>query len=117
MLLKEEAGFSPLFKPFYWEDVDLGFRLRRHGKGESIVVATDALVLHRHSETINAAHGRRKYHFLRLNQLRFVLRWQSFFGILNPRLWWLLRGLRECLGGDPVLRDAYFKAVRGSGEV
>jgi GT2 family glycosyltransferase len=116
----------------------------RRGPITSNAVLTSTAVLHRHSQSIEPKHGSIKYRFLRLNQLRFYLRhvhwwiWHIppppfwgcspfpwWVGIMpdlklkrwRDRGWWLLRGVREAFGGDPVLRAAYFKAARGRVDV
>ena len=44
------GGLSPLLAPFYWEDVDLGWRARCAGR--AIAECGDARVLHEHARTI-----------------------------------------------------------------
>ncbi len=44
------GGFDPLFEPFYWEDVDWGWRLWRAGR--RVVYQPDSLVEHHHRGTI-----------------------------------------------------------------
>jgi GT2 family glycosyltransferase len=114
------GGFSHRYRPFYWEDVDLGFYAGhihrftwREPQGWKVGTLPGAAVLHRHSESIDKEHGARKLRFLRLNQLRFCLRWREELQLPNARMWYWLRGVREGLKGDPVLKGAYFKAASG----
>ncbi|MBN2081266.1 glycosyltransferase [bacterium] len=112
------GGFDPRFRPFYWEDVDLDFRARR--RGQRCAVVPTATVIHRHSETIDKYHGRRKLHFLRMNQLRFVMEHQKALmklGLRSQHLWWAARSVRELFGGDPLLRAAYLWASIGARQV
>jgi GT2 family glycosyltransferase len=107
------GGFDPRYAPFYWEDVDLDYRARK--QGWRCATVPRAVVIHRHSESIDRFHGSRKLHFLLLNQLRFILRHQDqLLDLSNPRLWWFLRSLRGIFGGDPALRQAYWKAAQGA---
>lgn len=118
--LRQLGGFDEQFSPFYWEDVDLGFagcHARGGGSCPAVAILPSALVLHRHSESINKVHGERKLHFLRINQLRFCCKWREQLKLPGARWWLFLRGLRECFGGDPVLRRAYFLAALGAKEV
>jgi GT2 family glycosyltransferase len=105
--LKLAGGFSPEFQPFYWEDVDLGFKLRCGGPGNPVGVVTNVAVIHRHSETISKAHGARKLRFLRQNQLRFSVKWASLLRLPAQGWWLLVRAAREVLRGDFELVAAY----------
>ena len=108
----ELKGFDPRFRPFYWEDVDLDFRARRHGWHCAVLPTT--AVIHRHSETINRFHSQRKNHFYRLNQLRFVVSHQDQLeGLSDLWFWWFARGVREMFSGDGELRQAFFRAAFG----
>ncbi|MCH7471967.1 glycosyltransferase family 2 protein [bacterium] len=112
------GGFDTRYQPFYWEDVDLDYRARREGMYCAVVPR--AAVIHRHSETIDRYHGLHKLRYLRLNQLRFVLahlRELIEAGLKAPHIWWGLRALRECFGGDAVLRRAYWRAGIGLKDV
>ncbi len=48
----EGAGFDPLFAPFYWEDVDLGWMAWRAGK--RVIYVPEAVVEHHHRGTIKS---------------------------------------------------------------
>ncbi|MCC7478352.1 glycosyltransferase [bacterium] len=113
----ELGGFDPRYRPFYWEDVDLDYKAR--ARGWHCAVVPQCCMLHRHSETIDKHHGQGKIRHLRMNQLRFVLAHrrqleQGPEALRSPRFWWLLRGLREALGGDALLRQAYLRAAGGA---
>ena len=109
-------GFDPLFQPFYWEDVDLDYRARQHSMYCAVVPS--AAVIHRHSESIDRHRPKRKLTYLRLNQLRFVLRHKHVLPELkNPHLWWAARAVKELFGGEPALRRAYWRASLGLTDV
>ena len=44
------GGFDPIFKPFYWEDIDLSYRAWR--RGYSILFDPSVVVTHHHESTI-----------------------------------------------------------------
>lgn len=46
----DSGGFDPLFEPFYWEDVDLGWSAWRAGR--RVLYAPEAVVEHHHRGTI-----------------------------------------------------------------
>ncbi len=109
----ELGGFDPRYSPFYWEDVDLGFRARR--KGWYCAVVPSAVVIHRHSESIDRYHKLKKFHYLRLNQLRFVMAHLDQLPELKaPHMWWGARALLEQLRGNRELARAYFAAGKGA---
>ena len=110
------GGFDARYRPFYWEDVGLGYAAQRHGW--QCATVPSVAVLHRHSETINRHHAARKLEYLLLNQLRFVLANQDqLTGLGNARLWWLLRSLRQAFSGSRELREAYMHAALGNEDV
>ncbi|MCB1217973.1 glycosyltransferase family 2 protein [bacterium] len=113
---EELGGFDPRYRPFYWEDVALGYDARRRGWG--VATVPQCYVLHRHSETINRHSGLTKSRHLLLNQLRFVLaNRDQLHGLRGARFWWMLRGLRLQFGGDRELREAYMHAAMGRDDV
>ena len=108
----ELGGFDTRYRPFYWEDVGLGYSALR--KAWKTVTVPTELALHRHSETIDKFHSQKKYGYLLINQLRFVLEnSDQLTNMTMPRFWWLLRGIREAFGGSQELRKAYFNASLG----
>lgn len=48
-----------LYSPFYWEDVDLGYRAQK--RGYRILWEPDSLVIHKHESVINNDNFRKKY--------------------------------------------------------
>jgi len=106
------GAFDPRYRPFYWEDVALGFAAARHSW--KCVTVLQALVIHRHSESISAKVGERKLRYLVLNQLRFVHQYRRDLrrlGLRKERLWWLARGLRAFVQGDLQMGWEYLKAA------
>lgn len=70
---KELKGMdSELFDPFYWEDVDLGFRARK--RGYKILWVPEAQVVHAHESVINPSNFRKRYLNLikERNELLFI---------------------------------------------
>lgn len=59
----ELGGFDDLFYPFYYEDVDLGFRAWR--RGWSCVVVPESRVVHSAGETIGRAFPKRRVRVIR----------------------------------------------------
>lgn len=58
-LWKNLGGMDTMFSPFYWEDVDLGYRALR--RGYKLVWEPEARVLHKHESVINPKHFNAKF--------------------------------------------------------
>ncbi|MCB1221059.1 MAG: glycosyltransferase [Planctomycetales bacterium] len=110
------GGFDTRYRPFYWEDVGLGYEAKR--RGWQCAAVPRALCLHRHSVSIDRKVGAAKLDYLLLNQLRFVLaNRDQLHGLRGARFWWLMRGLRMQFGGSKLLREAYMHVAMGRDDV
>jgi len=64
-------GFDSVFYPFYWEDVDLGYRAWKYGY--KIIWEPKAVVEHKHGETIGKSFSQDYINFVSTrNQLIFI---------------------------------------------
>lgn len=91
----ELGGFSPLFKPFYWEDTDLCYRaLKRNWK---IIWEPNSIVDHRHETTISNHFTREYINKVSLkNQVIFFYRNVSDIKlIINSLLWAMYHCIRN----------------------
>ncbi len=70
----ELGGFDELFAPFYWEDVDLGYRMWR--AGHRVLYEPRSRVLHYHPGAIKAAHTEDRAHFMQ-DRNRFLFTWKN----------------------------------------
>jgi GT2 family glycosyltransferase len=68
------GGFDRLFAPFYWEDVDLGYRMWRGGY--RVLYEPRARVSHYHPGVIKTAHSERRAHFMQ-DRNRFLFMWKN----------------------------------------
>jgi GT2 family glycosyltransferase len=110
------GGFNPRYSPFYWEDVDLCYRVAH--QGQACLVVPSTAVIHRHGESIDKHYHTGKQYSYRLNQLRFVIDHLDQLPTLKqPHIWWGLRALRESLGGDQRLASAYWRAGLGHKDI
>lgn len=75
------GGFDELFMPAYYEDADLGFRVRQAGK--KVIYQPASVVVHHLSVTTNDA-GQGKKRLIEINRAKFVQRWRSELDRLNP---------------------------------
>ena len=77
----ELGGFHPIYHPFYWEDVDLGWRAWRRGWGSLHV--PDAVVHHAGGATIGGRFGARQVK-ITYERNRLLFLWSN---LLDPPLW------------------------------
>jgi len=77
-LFNELGGFDPRFAPFYWEDVDLGFRANQ--AGYRVLFYPKVKVKHNHATTINKYHSQAFTRTINYrNQLLFT--WKHIRGL------------------------------------
>lgn len=80
------GGMDPLYKPAYWEDIDLSWRARQHGF--KIIFEPQSQVFHNHETTNVSVFGQKKMETMAIrNQLLFV--WKNIRGqqLLEHFLW------------------------------
>jgi len=68
------GGFDDLFAPFYWEDVDLGYRMWRNGY--RVLYEPRGGVRHHHPGVIKTAHSEQRAHFMQ-DRNRFLFMWKN----------------------------------------
>jgi N-acetylglucosaminyl-diphospho-decaprenol L-rhamnosyltransferase len=77
------GGFDPLYRPYYWEDADLGYRAWK--RGWRVLVEPASRVEHRREGSdIRRAHGEEAVARVILRN-RFLFLWANLH---DPRLWW-----------------------------
>ena len=89
----ELQGFDDLFKPFYYEDTDLGFRAWR--RGWQCIVVPASRVTHYHSGTIGRAFKKFKVSAIRRRNRLFYL-WKNLTSAKLLRQHILFQLLRIC---------------------
>lgn len=80
------GGMDPLYKPAYWEDIDLSWRARQHGF--KILFEPQSQVFHNHETTNVSVFGQKKMQIMAFrNQFLFV--WKNIRGrkLLEHWLW------------------------------
>ena len=97
-LLRELGGFDELYRPFYWEDIDLGWNAWR--AGYRIGFEAQAVMQHQHGATIQRWHRPRYYRAVNWKNL-YLFTWKNCGRAILARhllrLPW--RGLRALRGG------------------
>ena len=115
--LRELGGFDDLYRPFYWEDIDLGWRAWK--RGFTVRYVPESVVHHRHRGTIRARFRHEEIILAqRMNQLLF--HWKNLH---DPRLraahlrGIVLRALSEDVEGERGYLEALVLALRRLDEV
>ena len=111
------GGFHPLYKPFYWEDFDLGLRAWRLGL--ETWTEPQSVVLHQEKGSIND-HIKRRRVRLALQRNKLMAEWVHF----PQRALWLfmpirllVRALLRTLAGDLGYLKALAQAIARLSEV
>jgi len=91
------GGFDELYKPFYWEDVDLGYRAWK--RGYKILWEPKAMAYHKH-EAIIGKHFPKKYidSVSERNRLLFIWKNITDFSLTKEHKFYLLRRLIRQFG-------------------
>lgn len=108
---RELGGFDPTYYPFYWEDIDLGFRAWRRGWTVRYIPAS--IVYHRHRGTISRQYRDDEVRLAMLkNQILF--HWKNIHdpAMLKRHLVGIVeRLLTEEIRGDRVFLEALTLAL------
>ena len=105
------GGFDERLAPYYWEDADLGLRLRA---GRRIVAVGDAIVRHRHGATIGMEdpHARRIVY----ERNRLLVTWRHAGPLrMAAHLAWLPARLGASCLRDRIVVRAWLEALRRRG--
>jgi len=113
--LKELGGFDAAYHPFYWEDIDLGYRAWR--RGWTVRYVPESIVHHRHRGTISRKYSDSEVKRAMLkNQLLF--HWKNLHdpGMLENHLYGILfRLLGEDVRGDRAFLESLVLALEDAG--
>ncbi len=105
------GGFDKLYNPFYWEDVDLGYRAWK--AGYQIDFEPNAVLLHDFESGAIAKHySRQQIKIISLrNQLIFVWKNADVKHLLLYSLWKTYHFVVAIKNGDEDFFQAYFQAI------
>lgn len=110
------GGMDDLFRPAYWEDIDLSWRARK--AGWKILFEPNSIVNHEHETTNLSVFGRKQMKKSAYkNQFLFV--WKNAgFGLLIQHLIWLPFHLfKAVLAGDWLFWQGFFQALKQTPEL
>jgi GT2 family glycosyltransferase len=105
------GGMDTLFRPAYWEDIDLSWRAKK--TGWKILFEPRSIVVHQHETTNILAFGKKQMKvFAYKNQFLFV--WKNGnLDMLIQHLFWLPYHLvKATLSGDWLFWKGFFQALR-----
>lgn len=106
------SGFSQIYNPFYWEDIDLSYRAQK--SGYKIVFEPESVVVHEHA--IGAIKKTTSPFTIKLVSYRnqFIFIWKNITDtdlLISHFLWLPIHFLQQLLKGDFAFHLGFFKAV------
>jgi GT2 family glycosyltransferase len=103
-------GFSPLYAPFYHEDIDLSYRAYK--RGWKVLFDPDVLVEHHHESTIGKYYSKKQVARIALrNHLLFMWGNVTDTALLRSHLLSLPQLLWSAFRTDPSLLISYYDAI------
>ncbi len=88
------GGFDEIYKPFYWEDIDLSYRAWK--RGYQILWEPKAVVHHKHESTIGKHFSKNYIDFVsQRNRLIFIWKNITDFKMISEHKLWCLWNLRH----------------------
>ena len=110
------GGMDTLFRPAYWEDIDLSWRARK--KGWKIIFEPKSVVHHHHETTNIAVFGKKQMKiFAYKNQFLFVWKNGDSRMLLEHLFWLPYHLLKAIFAGDFLFWLGFFKALTQFPEV
>lgn len=114
-MLEELGGFDEAYSPFYWEDVDLGYRAWK--RGWRSLYSPQALVYHQHSASIAKLDAKRTDMIKARNSLLFIWRNIEDERLLRGHRRWLPLVLaRRAAAGDSAFINGWREALHSRKE-
>jgi len=106
----EIGGMDPLYKPAYWEDIDLSWQAKK--RGWLVLFESKSQVYHNHETTNISAFGRKKMELMATrNQILFV--WKNIRGrqLLEHFLWLPYHLVFTTVRTKGIFLEAFIQAV------
>jgi GT2 family glycosyltransferase len=105
------GGMDPLFRPAYWEDIDLAWRARK--RGWQILFEPRAVVNHHHETTNLVVFGRKQMKkFAYKNQFLFVWKNGDLKMIVAHFFWLPYHFLKAIIKKDGLFYQGFFLALK-----
>ncbi len=111
------GGFDPLYRPFYWEDVDLGYRA--WGRGWQVLYEPASVVVHEQGSTVKREHRAAQIELMSAKNA-VLFSWKNLLepGLLRRALCAQARWATDdvLIGAAPNRTAALWRALRQLGE-
>lgn len=106
----EIGGMDVLFRPAYWEDIDLSWRARK--KGWKVLFEPKSVVYHHHEMTNKTALGEKRMKtYSYKNQFLFIWKNGSFVQLIQHLLWLPYHFGKAIVSRDKVFIFSFFLAL------
>lgn len=108
-ILKQLGGFDSIYKPFYWEDIELSYRAKKHGF--HTIFDPSVVVIHHHESTIGTYWSRRAINVIATrNQILTSWKYLSDTNLLIHMGYLMAHVLRSIITGNFVFLEGLIKA-------
>lgn len=105
------GGMDSLYRPAYWEDIDLSWRARK--KGWKVLFEPQSVVFHQHETTNVRAFGQKEIKVLAYkNQFLFVWKNGGLRMIFSHFFWLPYHLVKTLLAGDFLFWQGFFLALK-----
>lgn len=113
-LWEKLGGFDPIYRPFYWEDIDLSYRARK--MGYKVLFEPGSSVFHNHESTIGRAYSEEDIAIISLaNQLIFF--WKNITDpgmLLTHKIFLPYHLFRSLFMSSGDFGKAFFNALKSA---
>jgi GT2 family glycosyltransferase len=111
-LFRQAGGFDTRYNPFYWEDIDLSYRMQK--LGYSVLFDRKSVVIHEHEKGAIKKHftSQKVQEIAYRNQL--IFHWKNLTDIdliLAHIIWLPVTLLKSLLRGDTAFLKGFFSAI------
>jgi len=106
------GGFDEIYKPFYWEDIDLSYRAQK--AGYKVLFEPKSLVYHRHEQTISRFFAKEEIKTISYRN-SFIFVWKNITDsslLLNHLFWLPLNLLKAIFTGNKSLIIGFSQALK-----
>lgn len=113
----ELGGFDTIYKPFYWEDIDLSYRAKKHGY--LVLFDPKIQVTHYHESTIGKYFSK-KYVKEIAYRNQFIFIWKNITApllVFSHLIFFIPNLLYYALKNEPDYIKGYFDALKLFGEI
>ncbi len=111
-------GMDEIYNPFYWEDIDLSYRVQK--AGYEIAFEEGSIVEHRHDEGAIKTHFKKNKITTIVYRNQFIFHWKNITDgkLMVSHIFWLpFHLINAAIGRDFNLLQGFFQALKKFSEI